>query len=562
MLNSPWLPRLVAVEHRKDYDVAGFPLELECLDDGQGTERQNCELERENGGECCWSEKTTRNGAGTVVETLAQDWSSMDREMQYECAGGHQRSYAQLGWTCGKDGLQRNLCEGSQMSRPSMVEMATAKLERGGERQMVRPAPTAVQNLQVGGHGCWGGLQICWKRGWSVENCPRQHGLVAFCSKPWKLEAIFEMWKEPCIDGPGCLGDPEGIKKRCQNGRRCHDPTVALMVDLMMEASRVASMALMASMASMVASRASVVASMASMGSMMASRVSVVASMALMALLVESRKWLKRRAAELKRDDERVNGLAHNDELTLKIEGALTVVMMMASMAATMVAPEASLMASMALLVALLASMASMVASLDRLRLMIEPKSGEELADGLTHKICEERADEMTIKIDGERVGRLTHTICEERVDGLIKIKIDGERDERLTRKIREERVDGLTFKIDDEERADGWSAKTGEERADGWACRKVVEQMLVDGVGSENGGCNLAQFTPSTELQECTIRKWEELMTWGRRCVDGGGFDGVDGGRRRRRTGGGFDGGLVAWWRRMVASNGGNWGL
>ena len=96
-------PQIVAVEHRKDYDVAGFPLELECLDDGQGTERQNCELERENGGECCWSEKTARNGAGTVVETLAQDWSSMDREMQYECAGGHQRSYAQLGWTCGKD---------------------------------------------------------------------------------------------------------------------------------------------------------------------------------------------------------------------------------------------------------------------------------------------------------------------------------------------------------------------------------------------------------------------------------------------------------------------------
>ena len=43
---------------------------------------------------------------------------------------------------------------------------------------------------------------------WSVENCPGQHGLVACCSKPWKLEAIFEMWKEPCIDGPGCLGDP------------------------------------------------------------------------------------------------------------------------------------------------------------------------------------------------------------------------------------------------------------------------------------------------------------------------------------------------------------------
>ena len=102
-------PQIAAVEHRKNFDVAGFPLELECLDDGQGTEGENCELERENGGECCWSEKTARNGAGTVVETLAQDWSSLDREMQYECAGVHQRSYAQLGWTCGKDGLQRNL---------------------------------------------------------------------------------------------------------------------------------------------------------------------------------------------------------------------------------------------------------------------------------------------------------------------------------------------------------------------------------------------------------------------------------------------------------------------
>ena len=76
----PVAPQIVAVEHRKNYDVAGFPLELECLDDGQGTERQNCEPERENGGECCWSEKAARNEAGSVVETLAQDWSSMDRE--------------------------------------------------------------------------------------------------------------------------------------------------------------------------------------------------------------------------------------------------------------------------------------------------------------------------------------------------------------------------------------------------------------------------------------------------------------------------------------------------
>ena len=68
-------PQIATFEHRKNYDVAGLSMELECLDDGQGTERQNCELERENGGECCWSEKTAWNGDGTVVETLAQDWS-------------------------------------------------------------------------------------------------------------------------------------------------------------------------------------------------------------------------------------------------------------------------------------------------------------------------------------------------------------------------------------------------------------------------------------------------------------------------------------------------------
>ena len=44
-------PQIVAAEHYEDYDVAGLPLELECMDDGQGTERQNCELEIENGGE-------------------------------------------------------------------------------------------------------------------------------------------------------------------------------------------------------------------------------------------------------------------------------------------------------------------------------------------------------------------------------------------------------------------------------------------------------------------------------------------------------------------------------
>ena len=57
-------PQIAAVEHRKNHDVAGFPLELECLDDGQGTEGQNCELERENGGECCWSQEWSWDSGG------------------------------------------------------------------------------------------------------------------------------------------------------------------------------------------------------------------------------------------------------------------------------------------------------------------------------------------------------------------------------------------------------------------------------------------------------------------------------------------------------------------
>ena len=202
-------------------------------------------------------------------------------------------------------------------------------------------------------------------------------------------------------------GDRKGIKKRCQNGRRCHGSTVALMVALMVatmvapEASMVASMAPMASMASMVASRALVVASMASMASMVV-------------VLLE---WLNLIAAEPKRGDERVDGLAHEigderaDELTLNIEGASTVAWMMASMVAAWKAPVASVMASrapiasmasmvalMAPVVASLASMASMVASLDWLRLMTEPKRGEERVDGLSHKICEERVDGLTHK--------------------------------------------------------------------------------------------------------------------------------------------------------------------
>ena len=284
--------------------MAGFPLELECLDDGQGTERQNCELERENGGECCWSEKAARDGAGTVVETLAQDWSSMNRECNMNVLvairdrmlswAGH---VARMDYTeiCAK-ALR---CRGLQWWRWRQLHWKEVEKDK-----MVWPTPTAVQNLQVGGHGCWGSFQICWKRGWSVEDCPRQHGLVALFSKPWKLEAIFEMWKESCIDDPGCLGDP------CASG--------------MVEASMVASMALMASRASVVA----LMASMALLVALLDSRVSVVAPLDRLRLMAEPKSGAERvDGLSRKICEERADGLRHKiceeraDELTIKIDG-------------------------------------------------------------------------------------------------------------------------------------------------------------------------------------------------------------------------------------------------
>ena len=208
-------PQIVAAEHCKDYDVAGLPLEFECLDDGQGTKRQNSELERENGCECCWSEEATMDGNGSVVETLAQDWSSMDREMQFECAGCHQRPYTQLGWPCGQDGLQRNLCEGSEMSRPSMVAMETAKLERGGERQ---------NGLSLTHNGS----KFTDGRTWLLGRCPSSLEMQTVCRqlsrtvrvgcmllKTVELEAVLKMWKEPC------MGVPRGPKRVRHDWDRC-----------------------------------------------------------------------------------------------------------------------------------------------------------------------------------------------------------------------------------------------------------------------------------------------------------------------------------------------------
>ena len=57
-------PKEVAPEHCKNHNVAGFSLELERVDDGKGTKRQNGELECEIGGERDWNEEATMDGNG------------------------------------------------------------------------------------------------------------------------------------------------------------------------------------------------------------------------------------------------------------------------------------------------------------------------------------------------------------------------------------------------------------------------------------------------------------------------------------------------------------------
>ena len=70
------------------------------------------------------------------------------------------------------------------------------------------PLPQRFKIYRWEAHCCWGSIQIHWKCRRSIVIFPRKHGLVASCSKPWKLETVFKMWKGPSTDGPLCLGDP------------------------------------------------------------------------------------------------------------------------------------------------------------------------------------------------------------------------------------------------------------------------------------------------------------------------------------------------------------------
>ena len=92
-----------------------------------------------------------------------------------------------------------------------MVETETTPLERSGERQMVWPRPRGMEE-STGERGRVVAGEVSklhWKCRRFLGSYPRKHGLVCILVRgPLKLETVFEMWKEPRIDLPRCLGDP------------------------------------------------------------------------------------------------------------------------------------------------------------------------------------------------------------------------------------------------------------------------------------------------------------------------------------------------------------------
>ena len=63
---------------------------------------------------------------------------------------------------------------------------------------MVWLTPTAVQNLQVGGHGC----KFTGSADGLSESVQENTGWLHLAQNRGSWQTVFEMWKEPSIDGP------------------------------------------------------------------------------------------------------------------------------------------------------------------------------------------------------------------------------------------------------------------------------------------------------------------------------------------------------------------------
>ena len=124
---------------------------------------------------------------GPVVETLAQDWSPLNREVQHECVDCHQFF---AGLVTLPEVTTGNLREFLEMSGASVVEMTTAPLERSGEEQIGWSAPNTIQRLQMGGRGVDGCLQVVWKSRWLWGVSPAVYRLLAARSGSWAMATV------------------------------------------------------------------------------------------------------------------------------------------------------------------------------------------------------------------------------------------------------------------------------------------------------------------------------------------------------------------------------------
>ena len=174
----------------------------------QGTKRQNCGLECKNGGERDWSEETTLDGNGPVAETGPVTDGSRKCNMNVVSAI-KERAHSWAGHVARMDHkdicAKAFRCRGLQWWRWTQLHWKELEKDKWSGPH---PQRFKIYRWEIMADG---GVQIHCKCRRFVGNCPGQHGLVASCSKPWKLKTVFEIWREPCVDGPGCLGDPCGM---------------------------------------------------------------------------------------------------------------------------------------------------------------------------------------------------------------------------------------------------------------------------------------------------------------------------------------------------------------
>ena len=116
-----------------------------CLD---GNERHAIAHRSAQANKCMAKWRTVCEGhpldrGGSVVETFAQDWSPVNREVQHECADSHQRASTLSRMDCSE------ICAKSlEMSRTAVVEMAPTFLERGKEKSNGQDRIQNGSNLQ------------------------------------------------------------------------------------------------------------------------------------------------------------------------------------------------------------------------------------------------------------------------------------------------------------------------------------------------------------------------------------------------------------------------------